>query len=111
MPIANCFVSDTDLSRCDLDDVVRLWSEQAGIAADEMTVNVVATDGQGGRRYRVMAHLDLPSLWSEADVARLQLGLARALSRGLGVELAEVHVITSIVSSGHVVEAGEIQEW
>lgn len=76
-----------------------------------MTINLVAGTQQTGAAYRVMAILYLPSLWNAAHVRGLQIGLARALSSGLALPPAEVHVITTVVESGHVVEHGETQEW
>jgi hypothetical protein len=111
VPIATCFIRADLLDRPAVDEIVSLWSEEAGVGAGEMTVNVIAQTGQSGKRYAVMAQLHLPSLWSADDVVRLELGLARALSRGFGVDPADVQVMTSIVASGHVVEAGEVQEW
>jgi len=73
MPIANCFVSAPD--GLDADTIVTVWSARSGIIADEMTVNVVHAP-QGGKRYGVMAWLNLPSLWSDKDVVALSEGLA-----------------------------------
>lgn len=90
--------------------IVAAWSERAGVDADEMTVNVVHA-GQGGKRYAVMAWLYLPSLWSEEDVAALGEGLAAALADVADVQPSAVQVLTSIVTSGSVVEAGETLRW
>ena len=111
MPIATCFVRDEVARQPDVDGLTALWSEESGVGDEEMTINVVSGAQQAGSAYSVMALLYLPSLWSAEQIDRLQLGLARALSRGFAVALADVHVITSVVKSGRVVERGEIQEW
>jgi hypothetical protein len=75
-----------------------------------MTLDFVAVK-QGGKRYRAIAWLYLPSLWPEEAVAALATGLAAALAEALDVELSSVQVLTSILTSGLVVEAGEIMHW
>ena len=109
MPIANCFVaSPTD--HLAAHTVVAAWSDRSGIDADEMTVNLVQVE-QGGKRYAVMAWLYLPSLWSEEDLVALTEGLAAALADVFRVQSSAIQVVTSIVESGLVVEAGETLHW
>jgi hypothetical protein len=111
VPIANCFVHDEVPPELEIDALTALWSEEAGVGTEQMTMNVISGSRQTGEPYRVMAFLYLPSLWSAQRVRQLQEGLARALARGFAVAPAEVQVITSIVESGHVVEGGETQAW
>ena len=111
MPIANCFVKDELPLQSEIEALTALWSDESEVGVEHMTINVIAGTRQSGAPYRVMAFLYLPSLWSSQQVRRLQEGLARALSRGFAVTPAEVHVITSIVEPGHVVEGGETQAW
>jgi hypothetical protein len=111
VPIANCFVRGELPADVDVEGLIALWSEESDVGPEEMTINLIAGARQGGSSYRLMAMLFLPSLWSPDAMRRLQRGLAAALSRGLELPLADVHVITSIVDSGHVVENGETQEW
>jgi hypothetical protein len=111
VPIANCFVRGDLPADVDVEGLIALWSEESDVGPEEMTINLIAGARQGGSSYRLMAMLFLPSLWSPDAMRRLQRGLAAALSRGLELPLADVHVITSIVDSGHVVENGETQEW
>lgn len=66
---------------------------------------------QGGKRYAAMAWLYLPSLWTDEDVVALSEGLAAALADALDVEPTCVQVLTSIVPSGRVVDAGEVVHW
>jgi hypothetical protein len=109
MPIATCYVTaiPDDL---DPDEIVAEWSTRSGIEPAEMTVNLVATR-RGGKRYAAMAWLYLPSLWPDEAVVALSTGLAAALADALGVAPSSVQVVTSIVESGMVVEAGEIARW
>jgi hypothetical protein len=111
VPIANCFLRGEHPAEADVDRLIALWSEESDVGPEEMTINLIAGARQGGSSYRLMALLFLPSLWSRDAVDRLQRGLAAALSRGLGLSPSDVHVITSIVDSGHVVENGQTQEW
>jgi hypothetical protein len=111
VPIANCFVRDDLPPERDIDALTTLWSDESGVGSEHMTINVITGTRQAGAPYRVMAFLYLPTLWSSEQVRQLQVGLARALSRGLAVAPTEVQVISSIVDSGHVVEDGETQDW
>jgi hypothetical protein len=111
VPIANCFVRDGVGMPGDVEGLAREWSRETGASEEHLTINLVPGTRQAGAGYAVMARLHLPSLWAEDDVARLQVGLARTLARSFEIEPADVHVITSIVQSGHVVENGEVQEW
>ena len=109
MPIANCHVVSMR-DNLDPNAIVADWSRRSGIEPDEMTLNLVAVR-QGGKRYSAMAWLYLPSLWPEEAVVALSKGLAAALADALDVEHASVQIVTSIVESGMVVEAGEIVYW
>jgi hypothetical protein len=111
VPIANCFVHDDVTPGLEIDALTTLWSEESGVGSEQMTINVIAGTRQAGVPYRVMAFLYLPTVWSAVQVRQLQVGLARALSRGFVVPAAEVQVITTIVESEYVVEGGEIQDW
>jgi hypothetical protein len=111
VPIANCFVTDEVPPQSEIEDLTAVWSEESGVGAEQMTINLVAGTRQSGAAYRVMAFLYLPSLWSPEQVRQLQVGLARALGRAFAVAPAEVQVITSVVESGQVVEDGETQDW
>lgn len=58
-----------------------------------------------------MATLQLPSVWSQEKVTVLQLGLARALSQYFQLSLEQVHVVTTTINSGLVVENGGQITW
>lgn len=109
MPIANCIVTSECMSSDT--DLIELWSKESGQSSESMTVNILFSAQQLGNKYRVMATLHLPSLWSESAISSLQLGLAQALSTHYSLPLDEVFVITNIVESGRVVEAGKEERW
>lgn len=75
-----------------------------------MTLDLVAVR-QGGKRYGAITWLYLPSLWPDEAVAALATDLAAALAERLEVESSSVQVLTSILTSGLVVEDGEIMQW
>ena len=109
MPIANCIV----LPDCSAKegDLIDMWARESGVAPDHMTVNVIESQQQFGNSYKVMATLYLPTLWSEEKTNALQLGLATSLVQYFGVAPNEVHVITTVVDSGFVVENMKIERW
>jgi hypothetical protein len=109
VPLANCYVATTP-GALDPDAVVEAWSRHSRVTAEEMTLNVAYVQ-QGGKRYAVIAWLYLPSLWSQSDVVALSEGLAAALVEVMEVEPSAVQVVTSIVASGSVVEAGKTVAW
>jgi hypothetical protein len=109
MPIANCVVSKNCTGGSA--NLIEVWAADAGISPEHMTVNMVSCEEQLGNRYKIMATLLLPSLWSSSEISRLQLGLARSLAQYFEIPMNEVHVITHIVSSGLVVESGQEVEW
>lgn len=109
MPIANCVIT-LECARGN-GSLIELWSSNSGISAEHMTVNIITSSEQLGHKYKVMANLALPSIWSASEVSLLQLGLANALSSYFSVALYEVHVITNIITSGRVVEAGQELKW
>lgn len=109
VPIANCYVTG-DSTAADPDRVVQAWAESAGVSPNEMTVNLISVS-QGGKRYAAMAWLYLPSLWSDEDVVALGEGLAAALAATLSVEPHAVQVLTTVVTSSSVIEAGQALRW
>jgi len=109
MPIANCIVTP----QCKIVEhsIVDLWASQSGQSPEHMSVNITTSTHQYGNRYAVMATLVLPSLWSKPAVSALQVGLAKALAQAYELSLDDVHVVTNIVESGLVVEAGMEEHW
>ena len=113
MPIANChLLTDAYESyRNNAIDLIELWSAHSAESTKHMTINFIKIDEQFGQRFAVTAWLYLPTSWSSTSVDRLQTGLASALAEGLKLNPEEVQVITTPVSSGHVVERGELVQW
>lgn len=109
MPIATCIITP-DCQPSD-HDLIELWSIESGLPAEHMTINIITNNQQFGSKYKVMVTLDLPSLWSEQSISSLQRGLAMALSKYFRQPLSEVFIITNIVESGRVVEAGQEITW
>lgn len=109
MPIANCFV--TQDCPPGAGDIIKFWAHESGISSDHMTVNIIPGSQQFGNKYLVMANLLLPSIWSKSDISKIQAGLSRALAKYFNITLAQVHVVTNIVHSGMVVEAGQEITW
>jgi len=109
MPIANCIItSECQESKYNLIDC---WASESGQSSEHMTVNIITSTQQLGKKYSAMATLFLPSLWSDSAVSSLQIGLAKALAKTYGLSLDDVNVITSIVGSGFVVESGKQEKW
>lgn len=112
MPIANCIIT-SDYSKCinSSNDLITLWASESDMSPDNMTINIIKSDEQHGKKYTVMADLLLPSVWSGEDVSKLQIGLAKALALYFNVSKQQVFVVTNIVNSGMVVEEGEEVIW
>ncbi len=112
MPIANCLVNRVIYENVECDrSIVDMWASRSGVQPDAMTVNFMELLEQHGCSYDVMANLYLPSLWSDVEIDRLQVSLADALAEYFKVDHGKVHVITHVVSSGRVVEDGQLVKW
>ncbi|CAH1386597.1 conserved hypothetical protein [Candidatus Nitrotoga sp. M5] len=109
MPIANCLI--TQECSQGSGNLIELWANESGISSKHMTINIVSSSEQLGNKYKIMANLSLPSMWSTSDISSLQIGLAKALSQYFAFAINEVHVITNIVTSGMVVESGQEIKW
>lgn len=109
MPIANCIVSPAH-QQC-LGNIIEAWAEESGKPIEHMTVNITNSNQQFGNEYAVMANLLLPSMWSSSEVSSLQIGLAKALAKNFKVSIKQIHVVTSIINSGMVVEGGQELTW
>jgi len=109
MSIANCIIT-ADCHESEY-SVIDCWASESGQSPEHMTVNVITSTQQFGKKYGAMATLFLPSLWSESAISSLQIGLARALAKTYGLSLNDVNVITSVVESGFVVDAGKEEKW
>lgn len=109
MPIANCFISPS----CPLGkgNLVDIWANHSAQSSEHMTVNFIESKAQFGNEYFVMANLYLPSVWSSASISSIQIGLSKSLAEYFNITIDQVQVITSIVSSGMVVEDGQEIKW
>lgn len=112
MPIANCIITSNCQKNSDSSkNLIELWASESKKSPEHMTINLITSSEQLGKKYSIMANLLLPSIWPSSDISSLQIGLANALSLYFNVSLEEVFFSTSIVNSGMVVEAGEEIEW
>jgi len=112
MPIANCIITPKCQSSLDHSvSLINIWSKESKLSSEHMTVNLIESKVQLGNNYNVMANLLLPSMWSRKDISSLQIGLANALAQYFSVTLQSVHVVTSIINSGLVVEGGKEITW
>lgn len=112
MPIANCIMTlDLAGGVPSGKDLISRWAEISGTSADHMTINLIQAVAQYGVAYRLMADLQLPDLWSADKCRAIQEGLASALSDIFEIPLAEIHVVTQMVSTGQVVEDGKTEIW
>lgn len=112
MPIANCIItSKSEINSDGSSDLIALWANHSKKSPEHMTINIIRSVEQLGNKYAIMANLLLPSIWSNVDISSIQTGLAKALTQHYRLNKSEVHVITSLVGSGMVVEAGKELKW
>lgn len=112
MPIANCILTPKCINSSNpQDNLIDKWAKAANQSSEHMTINLLTSAEQLGNTYQIMANLQLPSLWSPTDVSALQTGLAKALSGHFSVPLSTVHIVTSIIESGQIVEDGKEVKW
>ncbi|MGY3686846.1 hypothetical protein ACXAAV_09270 [Vibrio coralliilyticus] len=111
MPIAHCTILSDLVSKAETGEVIERWGSLSEQPTTDMTINFVRAERQEGKSYEIIANLFLPSVWSEKSVSALQLGLAKALSESFFVEPKNVLVMTTILSSGFVVENGREVTW
>jgi len=76
-----------------------------------MTINVITSNEQLGKKYTILTTLLLPSIWSYSDISSLQIGLTKALTLHFNVSLKDVFISTNMVNSGMVVESGKEAKW
>ena len=109
MPIANCIVSP----HCPQGNgnIIDIWASAAKQSPGHMTVNFISSTAQFGRGYCVMANLLLPSMWSNENISSIQIALSAALVEYFNISAEQVHVTSTIVQSGMVVEAGHELSW
>ena len=112
MPIANCIVTPKHQEQLDsVGNLIELWANESSISSENMTINIITSNEQHGKRYRIIATLLLPTIWSDSDVSSLQIGLAKALSIYFNALPDQILVCTSMINSGMVVESSEEVKW
>ena len=112
MPIANCVISNQLWeSRNVTADPVTLWAARSSQDSNHMTINISVARAQYGNAYSVVANLLVPASWSAEGLASLQSGLSSALETYLSVSSGEIIICTSVISSGHVFEGGQLLRW
>lgn len=109
MPIANCVITPECIEGSS--NLIELWSSESNLSSEHMTINLITSTSQLGNKYRVMTNLLLPSIWSSSDISLLQTGLAKALAQYFKLDINDVHIVTTIIESGMVVESGKQIVW
>lgn len=109
MPIAQCMLSKT--CKMEQGDLIALWSQYSNVPEEHLTINLFHTHEQLGHLYPIMVNLQLPSLWSKDKIFDIQLGLLRALIECFSLQKGDVHIVSTIIESGMVVENGNVLYW
>lgn len=109
MPIVNCIIAPNCPEGSG--DLIEFWSTESGHSSEHMTINVIESSRQMGKEYLVMATLSLPSMWSDSDVSSLQMGLSKAIGSFFSIANEQIHIVTHVINSGMVVEAGKEITW
>lgn len=111
MPLATCVLSP-HLKRFESNEnIIELWGKYSGQPSNEMTLTFTQGGPQFGRAYAIIANLSLPSLWSDAAIRKLQLGLSQTLAEYFNVGDDQIIICTTVLKSGLVIEAGKVLEW
>ncbi|MBT1703557.1 hypothetical protein [Chryseosolibacter indicus] len=109
MPVA------TILSKKDIhssgQQIIDSWAEEIGIESNDITINIITDFSQFGNSYPIMVNLYLPTIWNEESVKQIQLSLIEVLSKHLKTEAKDIFIMTMLISSGHVVDKGQIGVW
>jgi hypothetical protein len=111
MPIANCFVTEKEVYLEGIDQLALEWAAKISTDVHDITINVIPSYRQVGQTYSVMVNLFLPDFWTPDEVKGIQVGLLETICRCLKVKAEKVFIITSLITSGHVVEDGKIVTW
>lgn len=111
MPIANCYINSKISKNLIFEDICGEWASLIGVDPKDISINIIRDFEQYGQNYALMIDLFLPSLWSEADVQRIQKSLSGLMSKHLKVEEREIFIKTLIIASGHVFSNGKSENW
>ncbi len=111
MPIANCYIHNEISRNADFQQMVSEWAENLQISETDITLNVITDFKQFGKDYTVMVNLFLPSLWSEADIEKIQQSLSGLIQKHLKIDSDQIFLMTTIIESGHVFTEGKVERW
>ncbi|MEO9476005.1 MAG: hypothetical protein ABJG41_10735 [Cyclobacteriaceae bacterium] len=111
MPIANCYLKEKYFDQSVFDALTEGWSIEIGVALDDITINWIVVNGQSGQSHEAMIHLYLPTIWSAADVAKIQLSLSKLIAKHFALKPDQINIMTSMIPSGQVVSNGIIENW
>lgn len=111
MPIANCFIKETQVSQKEIQSLAKEWAKQVNVDVKDICLTFIPNCVQGGQQYNILINLYLPSLWPDEKVKDIQKCLLTILSNHFRLEPSKIFIITSIIKSGHVVDNGDIVEW
>lgn len=110
MPIAFCYFT-IPVDKLDFPGLTADWSKEIQVNQQDITLHAISHFQQYGQPYGVMVNLFLPTLWSAADVANIQLALLKMLVKYTRLPEKDIFIMTSLIQSGHVVEQGKITRW
>lgn len=111
MPIANCYIRKELSEKVDFSQLIKEWAHALKIRESDITLNVLSDFKQFGQQYPAMINLFLPSLWSEADIEKIQRTLSEMLQKHLEIGSSQLFIMTSIIESGHVFSEGKVERW
>ncbi|MEP0366298.1 MAG: hypothetical protein ABJN36_02950 [Cyclobacteriaceae bacterium] len=111
MPIANCFLKEKYFDQSVFDALTEDWSIEIGVSLEDITINWMSVNNQSGKSYEAIIHLYLPTVWSEDQVAKIQLSLSKQIAKHFDLDSKQVFIMTSVIKSGHVVSNGEVEKW
>jgi hypothetical protein len=111
MPIANCYIRNRDLVPGELSNMVSEWARIIEVDTQDVCVNVISGFVQLGKNYTVLVDLNLPSVWQDKEIRKIQVSLLDVLQKYLEVPPEQIFIMTNIIHSGRVVENGEIVVW
>lgn len=112
MPIANIIIHpDVPQPPDPASALIDTWCHHARISAEHVTINIVSADAQAGTRYEAMAFVYLPTLWPDTRITDIQRGLACAIADTWRIDPSAVHIVTTMVQSGHVAIGDRTETW
>lgn len=111
MPIANCYIKDTQVINNEFQDLATLWAEKINVDVKDICLTFIPNCIQAGQQYEILVNLYLPSLWKKDAIKNIQKSLLMILAGHFHISPKHIFIMTSIIQSGNVVENGEVVEW